>query len=1195
MAEEGKGGDCDWRLGSNEEFDEALDAHEDLDPEPANAPAHRDRALPWSSRTEGDDENAAIHGYELDSGGFERGATADNTPGSGLDRWWRNNASRQRRDNFNRYQRRKKLAGTNLECFSDDDDDGAGEMEDFIVGEDGDELSAGAHDDADQHSDAMVAPSVKPRRLDDDEEEEDEEKNDNDSDEDTPNKRYRAHADAMDSDEGNAAPSHKRPKRSSLRRADGSVPTKADTSDDTPLMQPPHAAQPTQSLPAHDDTNTRSTSAHALNSPDGKYRSPLYNTRSRRRSHATPQHPQQEQLRKRKRRLDDDDNSEHSEEYQVCDEENEQPLSQKRRLIRGRGKAISTPPSQLVQALDTPEDAPPSNTRSRKSQRRSTKRATQRDALSRLQASKSPAQSLNERLELAGAAQSSSENEDGDEEEGTRGPEIAVDDEEDDNGFLVPDEKPGAAEEEHDIAAQHDTEKASAGFDLEEDLPGIAARKARSLAGGTEISDFLLYCARNGFPDAALASAQEFKRSAPSLATNATGELLANGFPDAALELLRLHNAERYSLKWRCKQSGETLAHRAAASGHATSVKAIAELARKVTSGFDKFSDFLRARDTAQATPLMLAAGAGGMGGVEEVLRQLGHHARQSLYEYDNDKRIPLHYAGALKYFFFWLRNMFFSCYTFRLPFRLLAANVGHESCIRFLVGRDQNTLYSKDSQGATPLHHASLYGHTTAVRALVECGAPVSVPDESGFPALLYADFASRRNCVLTLLTAETDTQLIEMSNLMRKSETARPRVVSVMKMLAEIPEYYKALNSFVERHLHLLSGSLSFLLNRSSILSFQTRREWLKMQVQQDSGIRDQYARTDMVTAENLDDLTYLCAHSWLTPTMLRSAPLWLRLFNPSAPDSHGPGVEREFLGRICQNAVQRGLLVEVEASTRSYALNPTEPDEDAAFTLGLMLAYAVRQQSHLPLSLAPTALRALQGRHLTEADLEAEDPQLFTSLRHIEEMNDPSQLYLTFEEVEAGSERKEVNNSNKHEYKSKVIKQKLNQYKHQYVRSCNGNAFANGVHSLLEKRLLMPFSTGELSMLIGGTAEVDTSEWQAFTTYEGYDPERDAQPAWLWRTIKTALSEEEKLLLLKFATGNSRLPPGGFGEIATGSQSAFVVCRVEADDDDKTLPQASTCTHRLKLPAYKSEQALRERLLVALRHGSEGFVFT
>jgi hypothetical protein len=312
--------------------------------------------------------------------------------------------------------------------------------------------------------------------------------------------------------------------------------------------------------------------------------------------------------------------------------------------------------------------------------------------LSRLQASKSPAQSLNERLELAGAAQSSSENEDGDEEEGTRGPEIAVDDEEDDNGFLVPDEKPGAAEEEHDIAAQHDTEKASAGFDLEEDLPGIAARKARSLAGGTEISDFLLYCARNGFPDAALASAQEFKRSAPSLATNATGELLANGFPDAALELLRLHNAERYSLKWRCKQSGETLAHRAAASGHATSVKAIAELARKVTSGFDKFSDFLRARDTAQATPLMLAAGAGGMGGVEEVLRQLGHHARQSLYEYDNDKRIPLHYAGALKCFF--------------LGCAICSFHAIHSACLSAYLQRTSDMNHaSASSLGETRIH----------------------------------------------------------------------------------------------------------------------------------------------------------------------------------------------------------------------------------------------------------------------------------------------------------------------------------------------------------------------------------------------------------------------------------------------------------------------------------------------------------
>lgn len=40
---------------------------------------------------------------------------------------------------------------------------------------------------------------------------------------------------------------------------------------------------------------------------------------------------------------------------------------------------------------------------------------------------------------------------------------------------------------------------------------------------------------------------------------------------------------------------------------------------------------------------------------------------------------------------------------------------------------------------------------------------------------------------------------------------------------------------------------------------------------------------------------------------------------------------------------------------------------------------------------------------------------------------------------------------------------------------------------------------------------------------------------------------------------------------------------------------LPTAHTCFNQLDLPDYGSEELLREKLLVAIREGSEGFGFS
>lgn len=47
-------------------------------------------------------------------------------------------------------------------------------------------------------------------------------------------------------------------------------------------------------------------------------------------------------------------------------------------------------------------------------------------------------------------------------------------------------------------------------------------------------------------------------------------------------------------------------------------------------------------------------------------------------------------------------------------------------------------------------------------------------------------------------------------------------------------------------------------------------------------------------------------------------------------------------------------------------------------------------------------------------------------------------------------------------------------------------------------------------------------------------------------------------------------------------------------KAGGDQQLLPTAHTCFNQLDLPQYQSEEILKEKLLIAIKEGSEGFGF-
>ena len=132
---------------------------------------------------------------------------------------------------------------------------------------------------------------------------------------------------------------------------------------------------------------------------------------------------------------------------------------------------------------------------------------------------------------------------------------------------------------------------------------------------------------------------------------------------------------------------------------------------------------------------------------------------------------------------------------------------------------------------------------------------------------------------------------------------------------------------------------------------------------------------------------------------------------------------------------------------------------------------------------------------------------------------------------------------------------------------------------------------FDAQELELMISGLPDIDIDDLRAHTDYHGYKA-TDPTILQFWNTIK-GFSKEEIALFLQFVTGTSKVPLDGFGALQ-GSEGTRQFNIHKAYGNSFTLPSAHTCFNQLDLPEYATEEILRDKLLVAVREGSEGFGF-
>jgi len=141
----------------------------------------------------------------------------------------------------------------------------------------------------------------------------------------------------------------------------------------------------------------------------------------------------------------------------------------------------------------------------------------------------------------------------------------------------------------------------------------------------------------------------------------------------------------------------------------------------------------------------------------------------------------------------------------------------------------------------------------------------------------------------------------------------------------------------------------------------------------------------------------------------------------------------------------------------------------------------------------------------------------------------------------------------------------------------------AFFEGLSEMIDPKWLRMFNQQEVQILLGGVnSPVDLDDLRKNTNYGGvYDDEEQTITSF-WNVVNT-FDQEQRRALLRFVTSCSRPPLLGFKELVPN----FAIRN--AGEDEHRLPTSSTCVNLLKLPRYKSEKVLREKLLQAITSGA------
>lgn len=122
--------------------------------------------------------------------------------------------------------------------------------------------------------------------------------------------------------------------------------------------------------------------------------------------------------------------------------------------------------------------------------------------------------------------------------------------------------------------------------------------------------------------------------------------------------------------------------------------------------------------------------------------------------------------------------------------------------------------------------------------------------------------------------------------------------------------------------------------------------------------------------------------------------------------------------------------------------------------------------------------------------------------------------------------------------------------------------------GFDQVLPLYTLQAYRWQKVELLICGTPKLTFADF-----YNKCDIQLPTTDASMFISVLESMTDEDRTLLLRFTTGQSRLP-------------LKTKIKVTHNGNTDTLPTSSTCFFALRLPSYSSAEKMKEHLLYAVR---------
>jgi len=411
------------------------------------------------------------------------------------------------------------------------------------------------------------------------------------------------------------------------------------------------------------------------------------------------------------------------------------------------------------------------------------------------------------------------------------------------------------------------------------------------------------------------------------------------------------------------------------------------------------------------------------------------------------------------------------------------------------------------------------------------------------------------------------------------------------------------RLLNELVSQTPTLLDNSFACLINNPrcrSVLDFDNKREYFRVALKK----LQRNSRAPSIRLEIRRPHVFEDSFSFIKQYTAEEMRGRLSISFAGEEGIDAGGVTREWYAILAREIFRPGYaLFKPSADSSAYQPDPRsyivgEHLEYFRF-VGRIVGKAILDGQLLDAHFTRSMYKHVLGRKVTPQDMQSIDPQYYRSLMELLQMDiEELGLELSFTadtedfgiirttELIPGGANIPVTEKNKREYIRLATQHKMTTGIRKQL-----DAFMEGFNELVPHDLIKIFDENELELLISGIPEIDLDDLKQNTEYVSYTAS-SPQVRWFWRTIDS-LHKDEHAKFLMFVTGTSKVPLEGFkGLVGMRGLQKFSINK--AYGDNNALPTAHTCFNQLDLPEYTTEEALREKLLYAVKEGGEGFGF-